>query len=80
VHLSFLVGNISVGDILTVLPFQDIVDMIKIRGKYLRQAFENSVARYDPVERPGAFLQVSGKYSVYNCNLNFHSHYNIVVY
>ena len=79
-NLSFLVGNISVGDILTVLPFQDIVDMIKIRGKYLRQAFENSVARYDPVERPGAFLQVSGKYSVYNCNPPFHSHYNTVVY
>lgn len=54
-------GNISKGDVLTTLPFGNTVDVITIKGKYIRQAFEHSVAHYDLVDSSGAFLQVSGK-------------------
>lgn len=46
----------------TVFPFGDLVDMVKLKGVYLREVFEHSVAKYDPVDKPGAFLQVSGNH------------------
>ena len=49
------------GQILTVQPFGDIIDLIKIKGQHIWEAFEHSVANYDPDDRPGAFLQVSGE-------------------
>ena len=57
----YISGQISRGQVLTVQPFGNTIDMILIKGIYLRQAFERSVARYDPVDLPGAFLQMSGK-------------------
>jgi len=47
--------------VLTILPFGNVIDMVKLRGLHVRQAFENSVAKYDPVDKPGAFLQASGE-------------------
>ena len=46
---------------MTVQPFGNTIDMIKIKGVFLKQAFENSVKRYDPSDLRGAFLQMSGK-------------------
>ena len=48
------------GQVLTVQPFGNVVDMVKLNGSILRQAFEHSVAKYDPRDRPGAFFQMSG--------------------
>ena len=58
---NFEKGTITRGDVMTLMPFGNSVDIISIRGKYLRQALEHSVSRYDVTDRPGAFLQVSGK-------------------
>lgn len=61
IYIIFVIlGNISKGDVLTTMPFGNMVDVITIKGKYLRAAFEHSVEFYDPIDRPGAFLQVSG--------------------
>ena len=57
----FISGPISRGQVLTVQPFGNTIDMIKIKGVFLKQAFENSVKRYDPSDLRGAFLQMSGK-------------------
>ncbi|XP_052809054.1 snake venom 5'-nucleotidase-like [Mya arenaria] len=59
-------GNISMGQVLTILPFGNQVDLIRLRGLHLRQAFEHSVAKYDPQDRPGAFFQMSGAHVVYD--------------
>ena len=48
------------GQVLTIQPFGNVIDIIKIKGQYIWDAFEHSVANYDPHDRPGAFLQVSG--------------------
>lgn len=36
-------GSISMEDILQVLPFQNTVDMIEIKGEHLLEAFEYAV-------------------------------------
>lgn len=61
--MGFIPGTITFENVLTVLPFQNTVDLIEIKGKFLRQAFEFSVENYDPngLHLPGKFLQVSGK-------------------
>ncbi|XP_045195357.2 snake venom 5'-nucleotidase-like [Mercenaria mercenaria] len=59
-------GDISMGQVLTVQPFGNVIDMIQLRGVHLRQAFEHSVAKYDPHDRPGAFFQMSGAHVVYD--------------
>jgi 2',3'-cyclic-nucleotide 2'-phosphodiesterase (5'-nucleotidase family) len=53
-------GDISMGQVLSVQPFGNVVDMVKLNGSILRQAFEHSVAKYDRHDRPGAFFQMSG--------------------
>ena len=60
----YFLGNISKGDVLTVMPFGNMVDAFTIKGKYLRLVLEHSVENYDPIDRPGAFLQVSGEYHI----------------
>lgn len=61
-------GEITVDDILTALPFSNTIDLIEIRGKHLRAAFEFSVEGYDPkgFHLAGKFLQVSGIQVVYD--------------
>lgn len=61
-------GRITLEDILTVFPFQNTVDLIEIKGKHLREAFEFSVEGYDPkgFHLAGKFLQVSGIQVVYD--------------
>jgi len=49
------------GQVLTVMPFGNMVDMVRLYGRHLRMAFEHSVANYSPIDRPGAFFQMSGK-------------------
>ncbi|XP_041352269.1 snake venom 5'-nucleotidase-like [Gigantopelta aegis] len=55
-------GDISVGDVLSVLPFRNTVDIIELKGIHVLGMFENSVARYskDADRLFGGFLQVSG--------------------
>ena len=57
----WLTGNISRGDVLTTMPFGNNVDLINLQGRYLRQALEHAVSKYDKLNRAGAFLQVSGQ-------------------
>ncbi|KAK3097085.1 hypothetical protein FSP39_006245 [Pinctada imbricata] len=52
-------GNITRGDILTVQPFGNNVDIITITGLTLKKMLEHSVAKYSNTDRPGAFLQMS---------------------
>ncbi|XP_042212345.1 snake venom 5'-nucleotidase-like [Homarus americanus] len=64
-------GSITMEDILTVAPFQNTIDIVELRGKHVRQMFEQSVVNYDPksLDLPGGFLQVSGFVVVYDINM-----------
>lgn len=51
-------GPITVGEVITVLPFGNTLATMSLTGKELKQAFEISVGQY-PAEN-GGFLHVSG--------------------
>ncbi|PIK48687.1 putative 5'-nucleotidase [Apostichopus japonicus] len=62
-------GQITVGDVIRVLPFGNTNDIFELQGRYLLEVLEHSVARYDPVIHPGEFLQYAGisvTYNLYN--------------
>ena len=65
---DFEIGNISMYDVLTVLPFKNSIDVITIKGKHILETFE-FVARGEWATEAdgsqtkagsGRFLQVSG--------------------
>ncbi|XP_061699956.1 5'-nucleotidase [Syngnathoides biaculeatus] len=57
-------GTITMEEILTVLPFQQTVDLIQIKGSTMKKAFEHSVHRYGGMH--GEFLQVAGIHVEYD--------------
>ena len=56
----YLSGSITLGQVLTVNPFGNTIEMITLKGVHLREVMEHSVANYDPLDPSGRFLQVSG--------------------
>lgn len=55
-------GNLTVGEIMTAFPFENIVLKVEMPGQVMWDALERSVSRYDKagVQPRGEFLQVSG--------------------
>ena len=62
IRASFDRGNVTVEDLMTSFPFQNTFDVVSIAGKYLKEAFEHSVAKMNNKGKDagGRFLQVSG--------------------
>lgn len=58
IRASILKGDITVGSIYTVLPFDNTLVVIQVTGAQLKAALELSVTKY-PAEN-GGFLQVAG--------------------
>lgn len=56
-------GDIQYGDMVTCIPFANTIDLIDLKGKYLKEALEYSVSEsWNPnVFIPKYMLQVSGK-------------------
>jgi len=55
-------GDVSMSEVLTVLPFQNTVATFQLKGEDIRAAIENGVSQID--DGAGRFMQVSGmKYS-----------------
>lgn len=55
-------GDITMGEVLTVLPFQNTVATFQIKGSDLKAALENGVSQWE--DGAGRFVQVGGmKYS-----------------
>ena len=61
-------GNVTMGDLMTVFPFQNTFDVVTIAGKHLKAAFEHSVAKMNSNGNGagGRFLQVSGFKLIYD--------------
>ena len=51
-------GEVTMGEVLTVLPFQNTLSTFEVDGKVLKEALENGVSQYE--EKAGRFLQVAG--------------------
>ncbi|RMH37309.1 MAG: bifunctional metallophosphatase/5'-nucleotidase [Nitrospirae bacterium] len=61
---SFPAGDITLGDVLAVLPFDSPLVTLHVTGRQLRAALENSVSQLPRAS--GRFLQVSGLTVVYD--------------
>lgn len=61
-------GNLTVGEIMTAFPFENIVLKVEMRGSVMWNVLERSVARYNRngIQPRGEFLQVSGLRIVYD--------------
>ena len=55
----FYQGNLTLGDLNTILPMMDRVVQLKMPGSILKLALENGVSKYPTTS--GRFLQVSGR-------------------
>ena len=51
-------GPVTLGEVLSVLPFDSSLVTLQVTGEVLRQALENSVSQWP--DHDGRFLQVSG--------------------
>ncbi|XP_070568327.1 snake venom 5'-nucleotidase-like [Ptychodera flava] len=60
--------TISVGDVMSVLPYQETHDLVEIYGSTLIKMLENSVTMYEPEDPHGRFIQVSGLRVVFDLN------------
>jgi 2',3'-cyclic-nucleotide 2'-phosphodiesterase (5'-nucleotidase family) len=58
IRVSVPVGDVTVGNVYDVLPFDNILEILEIKGSILKTALENSVSAYPA--QAGAFAQVSG--------------------
>ncbi len=60
IRASIDAGEITKGEVLTVLPFQNTLSTFQITGATLKDALENAVLQYDDPDATGRFLQVAG--------------------
>lgn len=60
----FLLGNITLADIYTVVPYANNIDVVTMKGSTIKSMLEHSVSDYDPFhpDPRGWFLQVSGNW------------------
>ncbi|KIN73620.1 bifunctional metallophosphatase/5'-nucleotidase [Sulfitobacter guttiformis] len=58
IRASINSGQVTMGDVLTVLPFQNTLSTFQVSGAVLVEALENSVSQLE--EGAGRFLQVAG--------------------
>jgi len=60
IRASLTVGDLTIGNILTVLPFGNTVATLGLTGADVIAALENGVSQYTTVAPPGRFGQVGG--------------------
>ena len=66
--LTYVLGNITLHDIFTAMPWSNTIDVVTITGETLKSVLEHAVSQYD-VNNPdpgGRFLQVSGLILTYD--------------
>ena len=58
IRVSIPAGDVTVGNIYAVLPFDNILEVLEVKGSTLKACLENSVSAYPA--QAGAFAQISG--------------------
>ncbi|KAA0563040.1 hypothetical protein F0342_13530 [Bacillus sp. CH30_1T] len=68
IRASIDAGDITLGEVLTTMPFGNNLVTLDLTGKEILDALEHSVARVEGTDAPGEFLQVSGINYKYDIN------------
>lgn len=58
-YFLFCLDNITLEELNTISPFGNTADIIEVKGRVLKQAFEHGVGHVEDLK--GRFPQVSGK-------------------
>jgi 5'-nucleotidase len=58
IRASIDAGDVTMGEVLTVLPFQNTLSTFEVTGSTIVEALENAVSQHE--EGAGRFLQVAG--------------------
>ncbi|XP_048769296.1 5'-nucleotidase-like isoform X2 [Ostrea edulis] len=66
IRASFNRGTVTLSNAISVQPFRNTMETIKLQGRYLLQVMEHSVTSYNTKDPDGGFLQVSGIRVKYN--------------
>jgi 5'-nucleotidase len=68
IRASIEKGEVTLGQVLTVLPFGNLTSTFELTGSDLQKVLENGVSRVDAEEGTGRFLQVSGLRYTFNAS------------
>nr|XP_002736173.1 PREDICTED: 5'-nucleotidase-like [Saccoglossus kowalevskii] len=66
---SFYEGNITLGDLMNVLPYEDTIDLLELKGADIMDILEYSVHLYDGVSGETGFLQMGGIRVTFDTNM-----------
>ncbi|WP_116132967.1 bifunctional UDP-sugar hydrolase/5'-nucleotidase [Tropicimonas sp. IMCC34043] len=66
VRASIDAGPVTMGEIYTVLPFQNTLSTFFVDGATLKEALENGMAQFDDSDKDGRFPQVAGMSFVFD--------------
>ncbi|XP_046575024.1 snake venom 5'-nucleotidase-like [Haliotis rubra] len=67
IRASIQRGDVTIGDILTVLPFRNTVDIVELLGRHVRETLEFAASKWTETGNLfGGFIQVSGMTIVYD--------------
>ncbi|XP_067675672.1 snake venom 5'-nucleotidase-like [Haliotis asinina] len=67
IRASIQKGDVTIGDILTVLPFRNTVDIVELLGRHVRETLEFTASKWVKTGNLfGGFIQVSGMKIVYD--------------
>lgn len=66
IRASIDAGPITMGEVLTVLPFQNTLSTFEVKGSVLKEALENGVSQIE--EGAGRFPQVAGMTFVFDAS------------
>ncbi len=62
-------GEVTMGEVYTVLPFQNTLATFQLKGTQIKDALENALAQYDDADKDGRFAQIAGmKYTAVTGN------------
>ena len=64
IRTPVLSGDITMADLFQVLPFENSIDLLELKGSTIRQILEISAGllSHEEDNTNGAFIQVSGKH------------------
>ncbi|XP_067674620.1 snake venom 5'-nucleotidase-like [Haliotis asinina] len=70
IRASLQKGDVTFGDITTVLPFRNTVDIVELLGKHVRETLEFAASKWEESGNLfGGFLQMSGMKVVYDMTM-----------
>ncbi|MEO5357505.1 MAG: 5'-nucleotidase C-terminal domain-containing protein [Nitrospirae bacterium YQR-1] len=60
VRAGLIKGDVSIGDIYTIMPFNNTIYVLDVKGSEFKEALENMISFYADKSKPPPFMYISG--------------------